>query len=213
MRLTYLRLPITSGFFALLLSGLVLLFGSGPQALAMSEHSTDGHVYVLNNDLGGSNSITVFNREEDGLLSLSGTTSIGGAGSVAAFADGTIANYFTGAILPSVLHQGPRFFQSGKGSFVHRTLYAMSRNLITRTDSGHSQFNYSEVVGGAMAAAISTYSYHPSADKTLSNTASVWATQYGYDTLTLVVKEFWPDIRRKISKKRKGGAEPEKSNP
>lgn len=131
----------------------------------------------------------------------------------AAFADGTIENYFTGAILPSVLHQDPRFFQSGKGSFVHRTLYAMSRNLITRTDSGHSQFNYSEVVGGAMAAAISTYSYHPSADKTLSNTASVWATQYGYDTLTLVVKEFWPDIRRKISKKRKGGAEPEKSNP
>jgi len=89
MRLSYLRSPITCGFIALLLSGLILFFGPGAHALAMSQHSTDGHVYVLNNDLGGPNSITVFNREEDGLLSLSGTTSIGGAGSVAAFADGT----------------------------------------------------------------------------------------------------------------------------
>ncbi len=89
MRLTYLRSPIISGFFALLLSGLVLLLGSGPHALAMSNHSTDGHVYVLNNDLGGTNSITVFSREEDGSLSLSGTTSIGGLGNLAAFADGT----------------------------------------------------------------------------------------------------------------------------
>jgi hypothetical protein len=131
----------------------------------------------------------------------------------AAFADGTIENYVTGAVLPSLLHQDPRFFQSGQGSFVHRTLYAMSRNLITRTDSGHSQFNYSEVAGGGMAAFISTYSYHPSADRTVSNTCSVWATQYGYDTLTLVVKEFWPDIRRKISHKHKEVAtEPLKSN-
>jgi hypothetical protein len=32
--------------------------------------------------------------------------------------------------------------------------------------------------------------------------ASVWGTQVGYDTLTYVVKEFWPDIRRKLSKKK-----------
>lgn len=134
----------------------------------------------------------------------------------AAFADGTIENYMTGAILPSLLHQDPRYFQSGHGSFTHRTFYAMSRNLVTRTDSGKNDFNYSEVVGGALSAAISTYSYHPKgkyvttttpgvlhyipSDRTLTNTAKVWATQYSYDTLTLVVKEFWPDIRRKLRK-------------
>ncbi len=134
----------------------------------------------------------------------------------AAFADGTIENFMTGAILPSLLHQDPRYFQSGHGSFTHRTFYAMSRNLITRVDSGKNDFNYSEVVGGAAAAAISTYSYHPKgqyvttttpgilryipSDRTLTNTAKVWGTQYAYDTLTLVVKEFWPDIRRKIRK-------------
>ena len=46
-------------------------------------------MYVLNNDLSGSNSITVFNREEDGSLTLLGTISIGGLGSLTAFADGT----------------------------------------------------------------------------------------------------------------------------
>jgi hypothetical protein len=119
----------------------------------------------------------------------------------AAFADGTIENFFTGAILPSMLHQDPRFYQLGKGGFWHRTGYAMSRIFVTRTDSGNRQFNFSEIVGAGAAAAISTYSYHPQDDRTFSNTASVWWTQIGYDTLTLVVKEFWPDIRHKLKKK------------
>lgn len=132
-----------------------------------------------------------------------------------AFADGTIENYMTGAILPSLLHQDPRYFELGQGSVLHRTLYAMSRNLVTRTDSGKNQFNFSEIVGGGLSAAVSTYTYHPSSklistptgvryipsDKTIANTASVWATQYGYDTMTLVVKEFWPDIRRWLNHK------------
>ena len=135
------------------------------------------------------------------------------------FADGTIENFMVGAILPSVFHQDPRFFQSGKGSFFHRTGYAVTRAVVTRTDSGHGQFNCSEVFGSALASAISTYSYHPRrafrgyttqnnvlvpvywpSDRTLKNTASVWATQVGYDTLTFVIKEFWPDIRRKMKK-------------
>jgi len=131
-------------------------------------------------------------------------------------ADGTIENFFVGAILPSVLRQDPRYFQSGHGSFFNRSYYAVSRIFVTRSDSGRSQFNYSEIVGAAIAAGISTYSYHPrrtfigynnkgvaqytASDRTLKNTASVWGTQVGWDTATLVVKEFWPDIRRKLKK-------------
>lgn len=118
------------------------------------------------------------------------------------FADGTIENFMTGAILPSVFRQDPRFYQSSEGGFAHRTGYAVSRIFVTRGDSGRSEFNVSEILGSAMAAAISTYSYHPRGDRTLSNTASVWGSQVGYDTVTLVVKEFWPDIRRKMSKKK-----------
>ena len=120
----------------------------------------------------------------------------------AAFADGTIENFMVGAVFPSLLRQDPRFYQLGTGTFWHRTGYAISRIFVTRTDSGHKQFNFSEFLGSALAAGISTYSYHPRADRTLPNTASVWGTQVEYDTLIIVVKEFWPDIRRKISHKR-----------
>ena len=77
----------------------------------------------------------------------------------------------------------------------------MSRIFVTRTDSGGEQFNYSEIVGSALSAGISTYSYHPRGDRNVSNAFSVWGTQVGYDTITIVVKEFWPDIRRKLQKK------------
>lgn len=117
-------------------------------------------------------------------------------------ADGTIENFLTGAVFPSLLRQDPRYFQSGEGGFVHRTGYAVSRIFITRTDAGHRQFNFSEILGSAMAAGISTYSYHPRDDRNLRNTASVWGSQVGYDTITIVIKEFWPDIRRKLSKKK-----------
>ncbi len=127
-------------------------------------------------------------------------------------ADGTIENFFVGAIFPSMLHQDPRYFQNGHGSFFHRTEYAVSRIFITRSDSGRREFNASEIFGAAVSSVISTYSYHPhppyrpgpefiASDRTLKNTASVWGSQVGYDTLTLVIKEFWPDIRRKIRKR------------
>lgn len=118
------------------------------------------------------------------------------------FADGTIENYFTGAIIPSLIHEDPRYYQLGQGGFFHRTGYAVSRIFVTRTDSGNKQFNYSEIVGSNVSAFISTYSYHPSGDRSVPNTLSVWGTQVGYDTITLVIKEFWPDIRRKLSKKK-----------
>jgi hypothetical protein len=120
----------------------------------------------------------------------------------AAAADGTIENFMTGAILPSLLKEDPRFYQSSSGGFLHRTGYAVSRIFVTRTDRGTEEFNFSEIFGSALSAGISTYSYHPHADKTLANTASVWGTQVGYDTVVIVVKEFWPDIRRMIGHKR-----------
>jgi hypothetical protein len=125
----------------------------------------------------------------------------------AAFADNAIENFWTGAILPSLLKQDPRYYQMGHGpSFGHRLEYAISRIFITRSDAGHRQFNISEVGGSAISAAISTYSYHPSEDRTFGNTMSVWGTQVGWDTVTIVFKEFWPDIRHHFTKNKNVGA-------
>lgn len=134
----------------------------------------------------------------------------------ATMGDSVVENLMVGAAFPSVLRQDPRFYQSENGGFFTRSGYAMSRIVVTRSDSGHAQFNYSEIFGSATAAAVSTYTYHPSSkhistpanphkfvpsDRTVSNTASVWGTQVGLDTFTIMVKEFWPDVHRKLSHK------------
>ncbi len=119
-----------------------------------------------------------------------------------AFGDGTIENFSTRAIFPSLLHQDPRYFQLGKGSFWHRTAYAVSRIFVTRSDSGHNQFNFSEIGGDAFAAGISTFTYHPREDRNLGSALSVWGTQAGYDALGYLAKEFWPDLRRRLRKSR-----------
>jgi hypothetical protein len=48
-----------------------------------------------------------------------------------------------------------------------------------------------------VAAGISN-AYHPPEDRTWSGTASRWGIQVMWDTLTNELKEFWPDIRRRI---------------
>jgi hypothetical protein len=117
------------------------------------------------------------------------------------FGDGLIEGYMVSAILPSVFKQDPRYFQSGQGGFLRRATYALSRLAVTRGDSGRTEFNISEVGGSLAAAAISNYSYHPADDKTFANTTKVWGTQVAYDAIAIELKEFWPDIRRKMSKK------------
>jgi hypothetical protein len=130
--------------------------------------------------------------------------------------DSSVENFMVGAVFPSMLHQDPRFYQSSTGSFWRRTGYAVSRIVISRSDSGHAQFNYSEIFGAATAAAASTYTYHPRStyvatptnphefipsDRTFRNTVSVWYTQIGLDAITIEVKEFWPDIHRRLQRK------------
>lgn len=130
--------------------------------------------------------------------------------------DSTVENFMVGAAFPSILRQDPRFYQSGQGGIPRRVGYSVSRIFVTRSDSGKTQFNYSEIFGAATAAAVSTYSYHPKStfvrtptnphmfigsDRTLTNSASVYATQVGLDAITIVVKEFWPDVHRKLSHK------------
>lgn len=71
-----------------LVSAVLLLTTTGG-ATAREQEGTAGHVYVLNNNLGTANSITIFDRAANGALTQTGVTNIGGQGSLAAFADGT----------------------------------------------------------------------------------------------------------------------------
>jgi hypothetical protein len=78
----------------------------------------------------------------------------------------------------------------------------VSRALITRSDSGQKEVNYSELGGGLTAAAISTYSYQPQSERGSGNVVTVWGSQMGWDAVTYMIKEFSFDLR-KHSKNRK----------
>ena len=115
----------------------------------------------------------------------------------ASFADNSIGTYMTTAIFPTLLREDPRYYQMGQGRFAHRAYHAINRLFVTRTDSGHDRFNFSESIGNATAAAISN-AYHVPEDRTASRNATTFAFLILYDGMSNELKEFWPDIRRKV---------------
>jgi hypothetical protein len=82
----------------------------------------------------------------------------------ATYGDRVSSTFFGAALLPSLLHQDPRYFYMGKGKVIHRALYAISTVVICKGDNGHWQPNYSNVFGNLAAGGISSL-YYPNSDK------------------------------------------------
>ena len=118
---------------------------------------------------------------------------------VTGFADQAMGNLFAEATLPSILHQDPRYFRRGTGSNLSRATYAFTRVIITRTDRGHKTFNISEIGGNAAVAGIGNLYYPDSRGwgDNLSRLISFTTT----DAIGNVLKEFWPDIKRRLQKR------------
>lgn len=111
-------------------------------------------------------------------------------------ADFVIGDYMTEAIYPSLLHQDPRYFSKLKGSAWSRLGYAAGQIFITHGDNGRMQFNFSEILGNSTAVAISQAYYQDNRDATDAGIKLV--EQLGVDAAANVLKEFWPDIQRKM---------------
>jgi Carboxypeptidase regulatory-like domain len=80
----------------------------------------------------------------------------------AAYADSFTNVMIGGAVLPSLLHQDPRYFYQGTGSGKSRALHAMSYAIMCKGDNGRTQFNYSGVGGNLIAGALTNLYYPPS---------------------------------------------------
>ncbi len=117
------------------------------------------------------------------------------------YADTVIGSFMTTGVYPSILREDPRYFRKGTGSFKSRSWYAVTKLFVIRTDAGKSDFNYSEFLGNATAAGISL-TYHTRQERNFSSFAGDYATQIAIDAFANQLKEFWPDIRRKVFKKK-----------
>jgi hypothetical protein len=120
-----------------------------------------------------------------------------------AYGDQAIGNLMTEGIVPSLLHQDPRYFRKGEGggSGWQRTRYALTRVFVARNDSGKNTFNYAEWLGNGAAVAISN-TYYPSDTRTVSDNVEKLLVQVSTDAFSQILKEFWPDWKRKFFKKK-----------
>jgi len=87
----------------------------------------------------------------------------------ATYADTMALKMLGGAILPTILHQDPRYFYRGSGSIRSRVFYALSASIIRRGDDGRLQPNYSQVLGNFATAGLSNL-YRAPEDRTASLT-------------------------------------------
>ena len=113
-------------------------------------------------------------------------------------------NFFGDFMLASALHEDPRYFRMGPTHKLWpRVGHAIGHAIITRTDSGSTTFNWSNVVGTGMSAGLSN-AYYPAASQTALAAGSNWGTSVAGSGLANLMPEFWPDfkgwMKRRFSK-------------
>jgi hypothetical protein len=120
----------------------------------------------------------------------------------AALANNLSFDFFGRFAFPVLLHQDPRYFRAGSGSAGSRLKYAVSRVLVTRTDSGSQTFNSSQVMGSLFSSALAN-AYYPEEDRDAAGTFSRAGSRLAWAAAGNILREFWPDIRRKIRPRNK----------
>lgn len=108
------------------------------------------------------------------------------AGSIAS------SSFFGDAVLPSLLHQDPRYFRKGRGSVLSRVLYAVEQEAITHSDSGRLTFNSSGLLGFGMSTALSN-AWYPRSSVTFSSTMQRYAVRLGFSAALNIIREFGGD--------------------
>lgn len=124
-----------------------------------------------------------------------------------AYGDQLIGNMTTEGILPSLLHEDPRYFRVGRGTKKSRMAAALTQIFVTRTDSGGRTFNFSEWGGNAAAVAVSN-AWYPDT-RNVSDNAQKLLIQCATDAFSNVLKEFWPDVKRYLQRRREARRERE----
>jgi hypothetical protein len=113
----------------------------------------------------------------------------------ASYVDGFDSAMISGVILPSVLHQDPRYFYKGTGSVRSRAVYALSSAVICRGDNGRRQPNYSNVLGSLASGAISNL-YYPASSRGVRLTLDIAVLATAANTVGSLLQEF---VLKKVS--------------
>jgi Carboxypeptidase regulatory-like domain len=108
----------------------------------------------------------------------------------AAYATLGVGAFMGDALLPSILHQDPRFYYKANGSFQSKLLYAITRSVICKGDNGHWQPNYSAILGHFAAGGIANL-YIPQQNRNgWGTTVENGLIGIGFDAFANILQEF-----------------------
>ena len=92
----------------------------------------------------------------------------------------------------------PRYFQAGPDAgFVHRTLYAVTRVLVSKTDSGRSSVNAPLLLGYAATSAM-TPLYYPQVNRNFKDVASGYGGSLGGAAIGFLFSEFSDSVLQSL---------------
>jgi hypothetical protein len=117
----------------------------------------------------------------------------------ATIADAEARSFFQSFLFPAAFHQDPRYFSSTNTKFLPRLLYAASRVLITRADSGNDTVNTSLLAGTAVTTILSN-AYYPRPERSVGDSLNRFGGSLLGGVQTNILREFWPDITRMFHK-------------
>jgi len=104
-------------------------------------------------------------------------------------ASGSSEALFGNAILPSLLHQDPRYFYHGSGTKGSRAWHAITAPFVCQGDNGKSQPNYSQWGGSLISASLSN-TYYPSSDRGAGLVFRNFGTNMGLHVVLGLAQEF-----------------------
>ena len=120
----------------------------------------------------------------------------------ASYTDNFDASFLGNALFPALLHQDPRYFRKGTGSFSSRLLYSALSTVRCKDDSGQWAPNYSNLLGNVAAGGIANL-YYPSSDRGAALTLERALIVTAGGAIGSSFYEFWPDLSRKVLHKRR----------
>ncbi len=103
--------------------------------------------------------------------------------------------------LDSTLHQDPRYFRSRETGFWHRTGHALRGTILTRTDQGGETLSTWRL-GSAYGAAVLSNQWYPDRLNTLRLGLMQGSLQLGFDFASNLGSEYWPDLKRKMLRRK-----------
>lgn len=103
--------------------------------------------------------------------------------------------------LDSTLHQDPRYFRSDATGFWQRAGQALRGTILTRTDGGGETLSVWRL-GSAYGGAFLSNHWYPDRLNTVRRGVADGSARLGFDFARNVAAEFWPDIKRRFSRRK-----------